>query len=193
MNIPTDKPVILAICGASATGKTQLSRWLADDLFAKKFKVHRIVSDTTRPIRKNEIPGVDYNFVSENLFAEREHLETSCFNSWWYGTPTAQNFPGLNVGVFNAEGMKSLLDYRRKYHIIPIYLKEKPVIRLRRSYDREGKWKLEYLRRLIADKKDFKNFEKNFLPLFPQMILLNNIDGVVRKTQIIYKQLECIF
>lgn len=184
------KPIILAICGKSATGKTNLSRWLTSDLTARGIKCCEIVSDTTRPVRVGEFDGKDYHFVSEEEFSKREHLEESVFRNWHYGTPEDAIKDGINIGVFNVEGMKSLLSYRRKYDIIPVLLEDKLMVRLHRSYDREGKWHWEYIRRAMADRKDFKHFKKHYLPLFKHIIVLNNVDGVVAKSNIIYQMLR---
>lgn len=187
------KPIILAICGKSATGKTRLSRWLVSDLTAHGVKCREIVSDTTRPPRPGEVDGKDYHFVSEEEFANRKHLEESIFRNWHYGTPEDAIKDGINIGVFNTDGMKSLLSYRRKYVIIPILLEDKLIVRLHRSYDREGKWHWEYVRRAMADRKDFKRFKKRYLPLFKETILLENIDGVITKSNAIYQVIKIFF
>lgn len=184
------KPIILAICGKSATGKTRLSCWLVSDLTAHGVKCREIVSDTTRPPRPGEVDGKDYHFVSEEEFANRKHLEESIFRNWHYGTPEDAIKDGINIGVFNTDGMKSLLSYRRKYVIIPVLLEDKLIVRLHRSYDREGKWHWEYVRRAIADRKDFKRFKKRYLPLFKETILLENIDGVITKSNAIYQVIK---
>lgn len=183
------KPVILAICGKSATGKTCLSRWLVGDLAARGIKCQEIVSDTTRPPRSGEIDGKDYHFVTEKEFADKEHLEESTFRGWRYGTPEDAIKDGINIGVFNTDGMKSLLSYRRKYVIIPVLLEDKLIVRLHRSYDREGKWHWEYIRRAMADRKDFKQFKKLYFPLFKNTILLKDMDGVIAKSNAIYQKL----
>lgn len=187
------KPIILAICGKSATGKTRLSRWLVNDLTAHGVKCQEIVSDTTRSPRPGEVDGKDYHFVSEEEFANRKHLEESIFRNWHYGTPEDAIKDGINIGVFNTDGMKSLLSYRRKYVIIPVLLEDKLTVRLHRSYDREGKWHWEYVRRAIADRKDFKRFKKRYLPLFKETILLENIDGVIAKSNAIYQVIKIFF
>ena len=57
------KPVIIAICGAAASGKDTLLNALAPALGATK-----IISDTTRPPRVGEKQGVDYNFTDTAVF-----------------------------------------------------------------------------------------------------------------------------
>jgi len=53
------KPIIIAIVGASGSGKTYLSKFLRDEL-----NIPIIVSHTTRPMREGEIEGEDYFFIN---------------------------------------------------------------------------------------------------------------------------------
>lgn len=55
------QPTIIAVVGASGSGKTYLSRLLQNEL-----NVFAIVSHTTRPRRENEIEGKDYYFIGKN-------------------------------------------------------------------------------------------------------------------------------
>ena len=69
MNIrDQDRPVIIAICGKSATGKDTLAAWLLSMLKVINVPTNIIVSDTTRPPRFKEENGVDYYFLTENKF-----------------------------------------------------------------------------------------------------------------------------
>lgn len=188
------KSVILAICGKSATGKDSLAKWLYQDLDKKGYLCNLIVSDTTRPMRENEKNKIDYNFISEENFKmkilKKQYLEYSAFRGWFYGTPMNSINQGINIGVFNPEGIKSLIAYRRKYIIAPIYLETtNPIIRLQRSRDREGRWKIQYFRRLFADWKDFFNFYK-VLDKFRVCLTLENYSGVITESREVYKYLR---
>jgi guanylate kinase len=78
------KPIIIAICGKSATGKDTLSRCLVSNLKHRGYAAQIIVSDTTRPPRENEVDGVDYNFLTNKQFYDKidscQYLEYSKFN-----------------------------------------------------------------------------------------------------------------
>lgn len=170
-----DKPIIIAICGKSATGKNVLLTWLLSMARATGFSITPIVSDTTRPPRPFEQDKIDYNFLTDNDFHYKinngDYLEYSSFNGWFYGTDkTSINSNIINVGIFNLDGMSSLANYQNNFKIICIYLECNLFERLIRSYQREGIFKLEYLRRAYADYRDFKNvtdvlnrFSKKFI------------------------------
>ena len=191
-----DRPVVLAICGKSATGKTSLAAWLKKELTLRKVPVNLIISDTTRPPRKGEENGVDYNFVPFGKFIQQRnnnlYLESSCFRNWRYGTHVNSiKNDKINIGIFNAEGIRSLQSKISEYNIIPIYLEENCFERLRRSYQREHQWKFEYIRRLFVDWIDFFNFEKE-LRCFCHWLRFTNDSSVISKSKRVCFYLETV-
>ena len=63
-----NKKVIIAICGKSSSGKTTLANDLYYYFKELGIKVHHMVSFTTRPPRAGEKEGLDYCFVSDDIF-----------------------------------------------------------------------------------------------------------------------------
>ena len=49
--------MIIVLVGASGSGKSTLEK-----LICKEFDMNKIISSTTRPMRKNEVNNVDYHF-----------------------------------------------------------------------------------------------------------------------------------
>ena len=60
----TSKKLIIIISSPSGAGKTSICKKLLE--INQKIKIS--ISDTTRVPRDNEIDGKDYNFISEELF-----------------------------------------------------------------------------------------------------------------------------
>jgi guanylate kinase len=92
------KGKLFVISGASGVGKgTVLSR-----VMEKRSGLEFSVSVTTRGPRPNEIPGVHYDYVTQEFFDEmiREDgfLEYSCHHGGCYGTPRAQVESKLECG-----------------------------------------------------------------------------------------------
>lgn len=187
-----NQPIILAICGKSATGKDTLAKWLYKDLTARDIETSLLISHTSRPKRINEVEGIDYIFISKKHFLinliNNAYLEHTKFKDWYYGTPKATAISNINIGVFNIEGIMALHQCK-DLTVIPIYLEDKLLTRLKRSRYRENKWKIEYIRRAFTDWKDFLKI-KNILNDFTHHIILSEQEGVVRKTQIIEKMLK---
>lgn len=156
------KPIVFAIVGKSASGKDYLAKTLAREISAIK----PIVSWTTRPKREGEQQGVDYRFVSRKKFEKArqkgEFIEWSEFNGWYYGTPhDAIGHDLAYVGVFNLDGLYSLMKHQDAYQVIPVYMDAPWLVRLKRSVKREGKLTPEMVRRMFADHQDFANGRYN--------------------------------
>ena len=70
---------MIILVGASASGKTEVAKVLA-----KTFQMRKVITHTTRPMRENEIDGVDYYFVSrEEFISLKKHnffVETTEYN-----------------------------------------------------------------------------------------------------------------
>lgn len=172
------KPVIIAICGKSASGKDTFAAWLLSMLKAINIPTNIIVSDTTRPPRRDEQDGIDYHFLNENEFHNKinlgQYLEYSNFNGWFYGTDKQTILENsVNIGIFNVDGISSLAMYANEFEIICVYLKCSLYRRLKRSVDREGRFKTEYLRRAKADYYDFKKI-KEILMRFPNLFVYDS-------------------
>lgn len=190
-----ERPFIIAIIGKSCSGKTYLAQFLTNFFTSLGLYVHRMISMTTRPARVNEYEGKDYFFVTEIAFNAEKYsgqlIEHAHFRGWQYGVPYSEVRRGyINIGVFNLEGLKSLQKAKDNYTIIPIYLEEKLSTRLRRSYQRERCWKIEYLRRAVADWVDFKNVDKYLRSFHGRYIHLKNSSGVWQQSQAILYKLE---
>lgn len=81
-----NKPLTV-ITAPSCAGKDYLSKCLFTN-FPDRFEM--VVSSTTRPPRKGEVDGVDYNFLPKDEFLNLEQnnqlLESVCFGEKHYGT-----------------------------------------------------------------------------------------------------------
>ena len=85
------KGIVVILSGASSVGKGMIREKLLED---KDMNLFFSISETTRPMKEGEVDGVDYYFVSHKAFADsvknRELLEYTEFNGYYYGTPKAQ-------------------------------------------------------------------------------------------------------
>lgn len=154
------KPIVIAICGKSASGKNYTQNQIVKYYQSKNIPVNKVVSYTTRPPRVEEVDGEDYHFINSMEFMQRkysqEFLEYAEFRDWYYGT-SVNSFKdnSVNVCVLNPQGIHSLSLYERRYTIIYVYLDTPFITRMIRSYKREHKFKFEYLRRAWTDYNDF--------------------------------------
>lgn len=147
---------IIAIIGEAGSGKDTIMKRVLEA--APHF--HEIVSCTTRPPREGEVDGVNYFFMTPETFGDKvihgEMLEASCFNDWFYGTGfESLRSSGINIGVFNLEGIESMLA-RKDIELIVFYVRASDKQRLLRQLNREEDPDVhEILRRFKADWIDF--------------------------------------
>lgn len=112
------KPTIIAIVGASGSGKTYLSKLLQDQL-----GVYLIVSHTTRPMRTGEIEGVDHYYIKDAYrFCRSRMLSYTKFAEYEYFALEEQVPPqGRCVYVVDERGLKFLKERKsHKYNILSI-------------------------------------------------------------------------
>ena len=153
-----EKYFVAALFGPAGSGKDST---LAS-VMSQNPEFNRLISDTTRPPREQEIDGLSYNFITTEEFQKKilnkEMLEYCEFNNWYYGTPiSCLKEDAINIGVLNIAGIQSLIEDERIF-VYPIELKAPNKIRLLRQLNREFEPNCdEIIRRYKADNEDFKN------------------------------------
>ena len=82
---------MIVLAGPSASGKTEVAKYLASH-----FNLTKIITTTTRPMRKGEVNGRDYFFVTIEKFNEMvendEFVEYTVYNGNMYGSTKDQIF-----------------------------------------------------------------------------------------------------
>lgn len=75
---------MIVLIGASASGKTELSK-----ILCRSYNYQKCITTTTRPIRDTEKDGVDYHFISKEDFikmnANNEFIGVTNYNNNYYG------------------------------------------------------------------------------------------------------------
>lgn len=147
---------IVALVGKSGSGKDRILRELCANS-----DYHEIISNTTRPIRENEVDGVNYHYLTDEEFLRKkdngEMLETADFRGWHYGTSYDNlNENKVNIGVYNPTGYMSLLD-NDNVEVYGIMVNCSNKERVIRQLNREEHPDVdEIIRRYSTDKADFE-------------------------------------
>eukprot|EP00892_Ulva_mutabilis_P011954 jgi/Ulvmu1/9130/UM005_0226.1 len=96
--VPPPKPVTLVISGPSGVGKD----YLVTKLQERRPDLHFVVTATTRPMRAGERDGVDYHFVSKEIFeqwiADDELFEHALVYGQYKGIPKSSVIGPLSKG-----------------------------------------------------------------------------------------------
>lgn len=172
---------IFCFMGKSASGKDTIFKELS-----KAFpSISEIILYTTRPIRENETNGIQYNFVTEEIFKfmldNNMVIESRSYNTkhgiWTYFTASSNIDLNNNYMIINTlEGYQKISKYFGKENVIPIYIEVEDGTRLERALERERKEKnpkySELCRRFLADQEDFS--ESNILQAGIQRKFVNN-------------------
>ena len=158
---------IYCIMGKSSSGKDTIFKLL---LAREDLQLNRIVSYTTRPIRSNEKPGEEYNYVSieekDKLVEAGKVIEIRKYDTihgpWFYftvddGQIDLSKNDYLIIGT--VESFVKIRDYYGKDAVLPIYIEVDDGVRLSRALERErGQEHPKYeemCRRFLADQQDF--------------------------------------
>lgn len=145
----------IILLGKGAGGKDFLKKALIDNYGYKA-----AVSCTTRPPRENEVDGIDYHFITEDLFQEmiknNQFKEYNCFgaNKWYYGTRIS-DFDSATVFIMTPSGIKALTPAERSEFYV-VYLDIAEDVRRTRLMSRNDADDAE--RRLHTDRIDFEGF-----------------------------------
>nr|DAK66451.1 MAG TPA: GMPK protein [Caudoviricetes sp.] len=126
--------MLIVLVGKSASGKTTLEKYISEN-----FRYEKIVSHTTRPIRGDEVDGMDYHYVSEDVFNEmrlnNELVEHATFNNWSYGISKKEIEDKKDaIVVVNPAGLRRLRKLNIPMSVFYVVCDDKT--RYKRSIDR---------------------------------------------------------
>lgn len=152
----------------------------------KDYGFEKIVTYTTRPMRKNETQDVTYHFISEDDFKkkieEKFFTEYKTYNTangvWYYGSKLTDSNE-KSVVILTPSGYKDYIASEGNKNDVSIYIyANNNTIRTRLK--KRGDKKEEAERRILADNEDFKDT----ISIVDRIVYNNegaNIDDVVKK------------
>ena len=158
---------IYVLMGKSATGKDTVFKRLVG---MKQLSLRTVVGYTTRPIRKGEVDGKEYYFVSterwQNLQKENKVIESRTYHTvlgdWHYFTVDDGqiDLKGQDyLFISTLSGYVQLKKHFGEDAVLPLYIEVEDDQRLWRSVCREKRQEKpnyeEVCRRFLADQQDF--------------------------------------
>lgn len=153
---------IIILIGKTASGKDKIVNELIS-----KYGFKKVITYTTRPMRKGEKPDITYHFITEEdfkqkinkgFFAEYKTYDTE-FGVWYYGTAfdDLKKADDKTVIIITPNGYKDIIG-KLENKPLSIYIYANNTTIKKRMLQR-GDNKNEAQRRLIHDNKYFKGIE----------------------------------
>ena len=189
--------MLLVICGKMCSGKDTVVKRLINKGFKK------VVTYTTRPMRRGETDGVDYHYISkedfegkikDGFFLEYRTYKVASGDTWYYGSAKQDVLKVRDnqkkVIILSPSGVDKMYELKRDNPVEfrVVYLKcNNDTIRIRAK--RRGDKKLEVARRIESDGIDF-----SVMDIFAQKIIWNDEGtevGDVVKEILDYVEGEC--
>lgn len=153
--------MVIILCGKSAAGKDRICNELVKRGYPK------IITYTSRPMRKNEIQDQTYHFISKEefeqlinagFFAEWRSYD-SVDGKWYYGSSIdSYDTDKDSVIILNPEGFYQIKKYLNTDVIMSFYIYSN-LETIKKRLNKRGGNKEEAARRITADLVDFKGFE----------------------------------
>ena len=185
---------VIILTGKSCSGKDCVRGELG------KYNFNNIVSYTSRPIRENEVDGIDYNFVNrgqfEKMIMTEQMIEYRTYNTLFNGNPDTWYY-GLRkdtldlnkkyVVILDLDGVENFIKYYGKENCFVVYMCCPKGERERRAIERGSFDKTEWNRRLVADDRDFKSKKLNKLIDFTVVNMSDDIEDIPKIAQILNK------
>ena len=185
---------VIVLTGKSCSGKDSVRRELEGCNF------NNIVSYTSRPIRENEVDGIDYNFVNRSQFEKmiltEQMIEYRTYNTlfngnpdtWYYGLRKEKlDFTKKHIVILDLDGVENFIKYYGRENCFIVYMCCPKEERKRRAIERGSFDITEWNRRLVADDKDFKSKKLKKLIDFTVVNMNNDIEDIPRIAQILNK------
>ena len=120
---------MILLVGASASGKTEIAKYLRE-----AFGITKAITHTTRAIRPSETKDVDYHFVDKETFLrlkeEDAFVETTEYNGNFYGCSKAETGDDKCI-ILDPSGIKSFLALNNP-NIVTFFLRTSPKTRKER-------------------------------------------------------------
>lgn len=181
---------MLILIGKSASGKDTITNKLIKD-----YRFKKLITYTTRPMRKGEVEGVTYHYISDEdflnkvnngFFAEWKKYKTTQ-GVWYYGSAIEDYAKSDNntVIILTPDGVRDIKKLGFKDIKIFYIFSDKDTIKKRLSI--RGDSSDEVIRRMEKDDEDFKDItnlvDETIINTFD-----SKISSVVNKIYSLYKK-----
>lgn len=146
------KQKMILLFGKSGSGK---------NFFVNTFNLKAVVSHTTRPIRVNEVDGVDKHFEKKIHGNTKKMVAYNKRGSYEYWA-TEHDLESKDVYVIDLPGIEMLLsreDMKEKYDFKIVYI-DCPLFKRIKNMLNRGDSVIDIVKKVFIDWKQFKGWDK---------------------------------
>jgi guanylate kinase len=169
---------MIVLVGASASGKTELSK-----ILFKEYGYKKCITTTTRVMRDNEQQGVDYHFLTKEAFetkiSEGAFYEVTSYQNHYYGIQKKDvNENGLVI--VDPNGANKLVECGSDVFVV--YIEASEALRKRRMEERNDE-PLLIQKRIEGDREtfDLKHFIRIDLHIYNEVVSLESIANKIHE------------
>ena len=179
--------ILFVLSSPSGAGKTSIAKYILD----KDKNIKLSVSLTTRKKRKNEKAGIDYDFISKNVFEKK--IKNNFFLEWatvfgnYYGTSREKVQETLQEGndvLFDIDwqGTQQLSD-NKDFDLVTIFiLPPSKIVLEKRLNNRAQDSKIEVIKRMSQASDEISHYmEYNYI------VINNNLEDASNQVLSILK------
>lgn len=187
--------MLIILMGKSGAGKDTIQNQIID-----RYDFNRFVSTTTRPMRKGEMDGREYHFISveefkkkliDDEFIEIRDYEVAGNKTWHYGSEKKEISKDKDqIIILDPNGAKKFIDVFGKNNCFVVSIEAEDKVRRERAERRGSFDEVEWRRRL---KDDAIKFADDIIDKLADLKIYNNQDThlIMKADYIVYKFNEC--
>lgn len=181
-----NRGILFVVSGPAGTGKGTICERLLETE-----NVFLSVSSTTRDMRKNEVAGKTYNYISveefESLIAEDEMLEYAVYNGNYYGTPRQAVEKELEAGrnvILEIEAQGAMKVKAKFPEAVLIFVTPPSIKELRKRLVERGRETEEQIEERIQTAK----WELTQAYKYAHILINDDLDACVKEVAEIFRR-----
>ncbi|MGX5377764.1 guanylate kinase [Ligilactobacillus sp. LYQ135] len=181
---------LIILCGASGTGKTTIQNYLKE-----RYQMPRVITHTTRAMRRGEQNGVDYYFETDESFAKNHYFESVNYDGKKYGSSKEalvkawEKHDFVTLVVDTAGAIKYVKQLGKKVAVLHVQVQD--ITKLKKRMLKRGD-QLAIIEKRINSKESQRDRQiPEILKPYSYIVNNDNWDDTKRSVDTIIQKIKC--